>query len=161
MGWPIQFFWLQYPITVSFDNLDLDKMKLLRDDQFNSFDCIYHFVNFDDSMWVIVLIGPQECSSRSFQFQFFRISRFFLWCIKCVSHFRFGADFLNVHGAVIPRVTCNAAFHNIFWSVTLHGADVSFYGLTLIGMREGTFHPFSFLDQNSSAEFLSKISKHF
>ena len=32
---------------------------------------------------------------------------------------RFGADFTNVHGAVIPRVTSNAAFHNIFWSVTL------------------------------------------
>lgn len=40
---------------------------------------------------------------------------------------RFGADFLNVHGAVIPRVTCNAAFHNIFWSVTLHGADGAIY----------------------------------
>ena len=39
--------------------------------------------------------------------------------------YRFGADFLNIHGAVIPRVTCNAAFHNIFWSVTLHEADVS------------------------------------
>ena len=32
---------------------------------------------------------------------------------------RFGADFTNVYGAVIPRVTSNAAFHNIFWSVTL------------------------------------------
>jgi len=44
-----------------------------------------------------------------------------------ISHifFRFGADFLNMHGAVIPRVTSNAAFHNIFWSVTLHQADVS------------------------------------
>lgn len=41
--------------------------------------------------------------------------------------FRFGADFLNVHGAVIPRVTSNAAFHNIFWSVTLHEADVSLF----------------------------------
>ena len=30
--------------------------------------------------------------------------------------------------------------------------------LTLIGMREGTFHPLSFLDQSLSAEFLSKIS---
>ena len=31
--------------------------------------------------------------------------------------------------------------------------------LTLIGMREGTFHPLSFLDQILPAEFLSKISK--
>ena len=82
------------------------------------------FVNFDDSMQAIVLIARGH-----FNFNFFIFPDFFLWCIKCVSHFRFGADFLNVHGAVIPRVTCNAAFHNIFWSVTLHGADVSFYGL--------------------------------
>ena len=33
--------------------------------------------------------------------------------------------------------------------------------LILIGMREGTFHTLSFMDQNFSAEFLSKISKHF
>ena len=33
--------------------------------------------------------------------------------------------------------------------------------LTLIGMREGTFHPLSFLDQILSAEFLSNISKLF
>ena len=33
--------------------------------------------------------------------------------------------------------------------------------LTLIGMRQGTFHPLSFLDQILSAEFLSKISKVF
>ena len=32
---------------------------------------------------------------------------------------RFGADFTNMYEAVIPRVTSNAAFHNIFWSVTL------------------------------------------
>jgi len=32
---------------------------------------------------------------------------------------RFGADFTNVFGAVIPRITSNAAFHNIFWSITL------------------------------------------
>ena len=44
---------------------------------------------------------------------------------KILCDFRFGADFLNIHGAVIPRVTSNAAFHNIFWSVTLHQADVS------------------------------------
>lgn len=40
---------------------------------------------------------------------------------------RFGADFLNVHGAVIPRVTSNAAFHNIFWSVTLSDAEGAIY----------------------------------
>ena len=33
--------------------------------------------------------------------------------------------------------------------------------LTLIGMREGTFIPLSFLDLTLSAEFLSKISKKF
>ena len=46
---------------------------------------------------------------------------------------RFGADFTNVYEAVIPRVTSNAAFHNIFWSVTLdpiHGkVKVMFYDL--------------------------------
>ena len=31
--------------------------------------------------------------------------------------------------------------------------------LTLIGMREGTFHPLSFLDKILSADFLSKIPK--
>ena len=31
--------------------------------------------------------------------------------------------------------------------------------LTLIGMRQGTFLPLSFLDQTLSAEFLPKISK--
>ena len=31
--------------------------------------------------------------------------------------------------------------------------------LTLIGMRQGTFNPLSFLDQTFSAEFLPKISK--
>ena len=31
--------------------------------------------------------------------------------------------------------------------------------LTLIGMREGTFHPPSILDQDVSADFLSKKSK--
>ena len=92
-------------------------------------------------MQAIILIGPQEWSSRSFQSNFFFIfPDFFLWCIKCVSHFRFGADFLNVHGAVIPRVTCNAAFHNIFWSVTLHGADVSFYGLNQGPLKKWTEH---------------------
>ena len=45
---------------------------------------------------------------------------------------RFGADFLNVHGAVIPRVTSNAAFHNIFWSVTLHESEVSLLYVALI-----------------------------
>ena len=30
--------------------------------------------------------------------------------------------------------------------------------LTLIGLREGTVHPLSFLDQDVSADFLSKIS---
>ena len=34
-------------------------------------------------------------------------------------------------------------------------------GLTLIGMREVTFHPLSFLDQILSAEYLSEISKLF
>ena len=34
-------------------------------------------------------------------------------------HFRFGADFTNAFGAVIPRITSNAAFHNIFWSITI------------------------------------------
>ena len=34
--------------------------------------------------------------------------------------------------AVIPRVTSNAAFHNIFWSVTLHEADVRIYILTFL-----------------------------
>ena len=33
--------------------------------------------------------------------------------------------------------------------------------LTLIGMRRGTFHPLSILDQTLSAEFLPKISKLF
>jgi hypothetical protein len=33
--------------------------------------------------------------------------------------------------------------------------------LTLIGMREGTFHPLSFMDQILSAEFSSKFSKLF
>jgi hypothetical protein len=37
----------------------------------------------------------------------------------------------------------------------------SLSNLTLIGMREGTFHPLSFLDQILSAKFLSKISKLF
>ena len=32
---------------------------------------------------------------------------------------------------------------------------IEFQKLTLIGMREGTFHPLFFLDQNLSAEFLS------
>ena len=35
------------------------------------------------------------------------------------------------------------------------------YSLTLIGMREGTFHPLPFLDQILSADFLSKLSKLF
>ena len=34
-------------------------------------------------------------------------------------------------------------------------------GLTLIGLREGIFHPLSFLDQIFSPEFLSKIYKLF
>jgi hypothetical protein len=33
--------------------------------------------------------------------------------------------------------------------------------LTLIGTREGTFHPLSFLDQDLLAEFLSKNLKLF
>ena len=33
--------------------------------------------------------------------------------------------------------------------------------LILSGMREGTFHPLSFLDQILSVKFLSKISKLF
>ena len=37
----------------------------------------------------------------------------------------------------------------------------NFIYLTLIGMREGTFQPLSFLDQILSAEFISKISKLF
>ena len=39
--------------------------------------------------------------------------------------------------------------------------DFQIYNLTLIGMRQGTFHPPSFLDQTLSAEFLPKISKLF
>lgn len=39
--------------------------------------------------------------------------------------------------------------------------NLSHSALTLIGMRKGTFHPLSFLDQNLSAEFLSKNSKLF
>jgi hypothetical protein len=43
--------------------------------------------------------------------------------IVCVEKIdRFGSDFVNSFGAVIPRVTSNAAFHNIFWSVTLDEA---------------------------------------
>ena len=37
----------------------------------------------------------------------------------------------------------------------------SFEVLTLIGMRQGTFHPLSFFDQTLSAECLPKISKLF
>ena len=37
----------------------------------------------------------------------------------------------------------------------------NFSGLTVNGMREGTFHPFSFLDQILSTEFLSTIFKLF
>ena len=48
-----------YDTSSSFDNLGLDKKKLLWDDQFSSFDYIYFFVNFDDSMQAIVLIGHQ------------------------------------------------------------------------------------------------------
>ena len=33
--------------------------------------------------------------------------------------------------------------------------------LTLIGMRQGTFHPLSFLDRTLSADFLPKISELF
>ena len=35
------------------------------------------------------------------------------------------------------------------------------YRLTLIGMRQGTFHPLSFLDQTLSAEILPKNFKLF
>ena len=41
-----------------------------------------------------------------------------------------------------------------------YGSDMKL-NLTLIGMRQGTFYLFSFLDQFLAAEFLSKISKLF
>jgi hypothetical protein len=44
-----------------------------------------------------------------------------------------------------------------YYSACVRGATYFCINLTLISMREGTFHPLSFLDQNLSAEFLLKI----
>ena len=50
------------------------------------------------------------------------------------------------------RIVCKHS--KAVWKIT-HAA------LTLIGTREGTFHPLSFLDEILSAEFLSQISEFF
>ena len=51
--------------------------------------------------------------------------------------------------------------YNGIWLVVLVVSFLFQSCLTLIGMRQGTFHPLSFLDQTLSAEFLPKISKLF
>jgi hypothetical protein len=69
--------------------------------------------------------------------------------------------FLGFQGLKNSRGPRGNGFPGSPWHPYAQDYTVFFTLLTLIGMREGTIHPLSFLDQILSAEFISKISKLF
>ena len=72
-----------------------------------------------------------------------------LLCIQQLSHFTF----------YLPTAVSTYLIKMLFFP--FKNAQNSSLVLTLIGTREGTFHPLSFLDQILSAEYFSEISKLF